>query len=129
MLTLIYCSESSLNILLVLNVIYLRHSVLIYYSVHQCDLTALKQLLQKLKVAYNNSSRRFLILPWRNSASEMFANLSIPSFDELLRILALVFGQGSLFQTNCLYQAFIIQRVVFIHKWTWLDNLLFMFPP
>ena len=98
-----------------LNVIYLRHSVLIYYSVHQCGLTALKQLLKKLKVAYNNSSRRFMILPWRNSASERFANLSIPSFDELLRILVLVFGQGSLFQTNCLYQAFIIQRVVFIH--------------
>ena len=49
-----------------------------------------KQLLKKLNVAYNNSSRRFMILPWRNSASEMFANLSIPSFDELLRIL--VFG-------------------------------------
>ena len=41
-----------------------------------CTKTALK----KLKVAYNNSLRRFMILPWRNSASEMFANLSIPSF-------------------------------------------------
>ena len=58
MLTLIYCSEISLNILLMLNVIYvltsalglqyvsinlyLRHTVLIY-SVHQCGVTALKQ--------------------------------------------------------------------------------------
>ena len=45
-----------------------------------CTKTALK----KLKVAYNNSLRRFMILPWRNSASEMFANLGIQSFDELL---------------------------------------------
>ena len=31
-----------------------------------------------------------MILPWRNSASEMFANLSIPSFDEILRIFFLI---------------------------------------
>ena len=43
-----------------------------------------------------------MILPWRNSASEMFANLSIPSLDELLKILILDFGQGLLFQTTCL---------------------------
>ena len=77
-----------------------------------CTKTALK----KLKVAYNNSLRRFMILPWRNSACEMFANLSIPSFDELLRIFVFLdFGQGLLFQTSCLHQAFIIQLVVFIH--------------
>ena len=76
-----------------------------------CTKTALK----KLKVSYNNSLRRFMTLPWRNSASEIFANLSIPSFDELLRIFVLNFGQGLLFQTVCLFQAFIIQLVVFIH--------------
>ena len=52
-----------------------------------CTKTALK----KMKVAYNNSSRRFMILPWRNSASEMFANLCIPSLDELLRIFVFCF--------------------------------------
>ena len=51
-----------------------------------CTITALK----KLKVAYNNSLRRFMGLPWRNSASEMFVNLNIRSFDELLRMF--VFG-------------------------------------
>ena len=51
-----------------------------------CTKTALK----KLKVAYNNSLRRFMGLPWRNSASEMFVNLNIRSFDELLRMF--VFG-------------------------------------
>ena len=47
-----------------------------------CTKTALK----KLKVAYNNSLRRFMRLPWRNSASKMFVNLNIRSFDEMHRI-------------------------------------------
>ena len=51
-----------------------------------CTKTAVK----KLKVAYNNSLRRFMGLPWRNSASEVFVNLDIGSFDELLRMF--VFG-------------------------------------
>ena len=61
-----------------------------------CTKTALK----KLKVAYNNSLRRFMILPWRNSASEMFANLGIPSFDELLRIFVFGFRSRIIVSTN-----------------------------
>ena len=45
-----------------------------------CTKTALK----KLKVAYNNSLRRCMGLPWHNSASEMFVNLNIKSFGEML---------------------------------------------
>ena len=45
-----------------------------------CTKTALK----KLNVAYNNSLRRFMGLPWHNSASEMFVNLNIKSFGEML---------------------------------------------
>ena len=60
-----------------------------------CTKTALK----KLKVAYNNSLRRFMILPWRNnnnnSASEMFANLGIPSFDELPRIFCCIVSRDN----------------------------------
>ena len=33
--------------------------------------------LKKLTIAYNNSLRRSMNLPWRNSASEMFVNLNI----------------------------------------------------
>ena len=44
-------------------------------------LTAMK----KLKIANNNGLRRLLNLPKCNSASEMFADLNIPSFCELLR--------------------------------------------
>ena len=48
-----------------------------------------KTALEKLKVAYNNSMRRFMKLPWRNSAGEMFVNLKNCSFDEMLRIFTL----------------------------------------
>ena len=51
-----------------------------------------KPTLKKLKISYNNSLRRFMFLPWRNSATEMFANLH--SFDEMLRIFVLAFVSG-----------------------------------
>ena len=41
--------------------------------------------MRKLKIAYNNGLRRILNLLKYNRASEMFVNLNIPSFDELLR--------------------------------------------
>ena len=50
-----------------------------------------KAALKKLKIAYNNSLRRFMFLSWRNSATEMFANLGIHSFDEMLRIFVFSF--------------------------------------
>ena len=57
----------------------------------------------------------------RNSASEMFANLSIPSFDDLLGIFFFWdFGQGLLLSIICSYQSFINQPVAFFHiMWTW----------
>ena len=42
-------------------------------------------LMKKLKITYNNSLSKFLNLPKYNSASEMFVNLNMPSFSELLR--------------------------------------------
>ena len=44
-------------------------------------LTAMK----KIEIAYNNSIRRLFFLPKHNSASEMYVNLNIMSFGELLR--------------------------------------------
>ena len=41
--------------------------------------------MRQLKIDYNNGLRGILNLPKYNSASEMFVNLNIPSFDELLR--------------------------------------------
>ena len=67
------------------NVTCLRLIALIYI-VHPCGLIVKKTVLTKLKVAYNNSLRRFMGLPLHNSASEMFVNLNIKSFGELLRV-------------------------------------------
>ena len=50
--------------------------------------------LKKLKIAYNNRLLRFMYLPWRNSANEIFVNLGIPSFHEILRILFLASISG-----------------------------------
>ena len=66
-----------------LNVTCLRLTALIYI-VHPCGLIVQKTVLIKLKVAYNNSLRQCMGLPWQNSASEMFVNLNIKSFGELL---------------------------------------------
>ena len=41
--------------------------------------------LQQLKVAYNNALRRLLGIPTYHSAREMFVNLGLPSFPELIR--------------------------------------------
>ena len=44
-----------------------------------------KYALWKVQIAYNNSLRRFMKLPKHCSASEMFVNLDILSFGELMR--------------------------------------------
>ena len=41
-------------------------------------------------------------LPWRNSASKMFVNLSIRSFDEMLRIFTFGFMSKVIVSNNVL---------------------------
>ena len=53
---------------------------------------------KRLKITYNNSLRRFMFVPCRNSATEMFVNLGINSFDEMLRIY--IFGFRSRVTTS-----------------------------
>ena len=45
----------------------------------------MKTALTKLKVAYSNNLRWYLSAQWHNSVSEMFVNLNIKLFAELLR--------------------------------------------
>ena len=61
-----------------------------------------KKALKKLKVAYNNSLLSFVKLPWRNSVSEMFVNLNIRSFDEMLRIFTFRFMSKVIASNNML---------------------------
>ena len=70
-----------------------------------------KIALKKLKTAYNNRLRRFMGLPWRNSASEMSVNINIYSFDEMLRIFALGFmSRVSVSSKECIRTSIIIMR-------------------
>ena len=48
---------------------------------YNCIVTVMK----RLRTAYNNSLRRLLSIPKHNSANEMFVQLNIKSFDELMR--------------------------------------------
>ena len=45
-----------------------------------------KAVPKRLKIAYNNYLWRFMVLPWRDSATEMFVYLEIHYFDEMLRM-------------------------------------------
>ena len=67
-----------------------------------------------------------MILPWRNSASEMFANLGIPSFDELLRIFVFGFRSRIIVSTN-LFISSIYNSTCRIYScmWIWWDYTCF----
>ena len=131
MLTLIYCSESSLNILMMLIVIYLRHTVLIY-RVHQCGLTALKQLLKKWKLLTIIVRD---VLWYYHGAIVLVKCSQIYAFHHLMNyweFLFLVFGFWSrIIVSNKLFISSIYNLTcrIYSYMWTWLDNLLFMFPP
>ena len=79
-----YCYEILVTVLQMSNVVCLILIVLQCIGL-LCGLTAPKvTAMKKLKIAYNNGLRGLLNLPKYNSASEMFVNLYIPSFGELL---------------------------------------------
>ena len=73
---------SFLVALLVYNAVYLRPTALHKLCTYVVRLH--QNILKKLKVAYNNSLRRFMKIQWRNSACEMFGNLNNNLFDEML---------------------------------------------
>ena len=74
----------------------------------------IKTALKKLKVAYKNSLRRFMRLPWRNSVSEMFVNLNICSFEEMLKFFTFGFMSRVIVLIMCLYLIFTTHTVVCI---------------
>ena len=58
-----------------------------------------------------------MFLPWRNSATEMFVNLGINSFDQMLRIY--IFGFRSRVTTYIIscYQVYVVHTVVYIQSY------------
>ena len=74
-----------------------------------------KTALKKLKVAYNNSLRRFMGLPWHNSASEMFVNLNIKSFGEMLRCFVYSFRSRIMISGNLMLIAIVLALFILIY--------------
>ena len=84
-----------------------------------------KAALKKLNIAYNNSLRRFMFLPRRNSATEMFANLGIHSFDEMLRIFVFSFRSRVTASHNQLIFGLCTAHCSAYSKlWAWWNSLL-----
>ena len=65
-----------------------------------------KSTVDKLRVAYNNTYRRVLNLPWRCSASAMYANFNIQNFEAVKRKSTYGFIQLLAKRTNSLVMAF-----------------------
>ena len=86
-----------------------------------CTKTALK----RLKIEYNNSLGRFMFLLWRNSATEMFVNLGINYFDEMLRIYISGFRSRVTTSYNQLLSSLCSAYCsVYPKLWAWWNSLL-----
>ena len=86
-----------------------------------------KTALTKLKIAYSiaYSSCRLLGLPKYISASEMFVNLGILSFGELLRKFVFSLKRRiSVFHNSCLQCIYNSEIPLFSKIWAWWDVIL-----
>ena len=64
-------------------------------------------------------------LPWRNSASEIFVNLNIRSFDEMLRIFTLGLMSRVIVSNNVLISNIYNSPCrLYSNSWSWWDSLL-----
>ena len=82
-----------------------------------------KAALKKLNIAYN-SLRRFMFLPWRSNATEMFVNLWILSFDEMLRIFLFSFRSRVTASHNQLICSLCSAHCsVYSKLWAWWNSL------
>ena len=106
---------------------YLLRLTALIYIVHPCGFDCTKTMLTKLKVAYNNSLRRFMGLPWHNSASEMFVNLNIKSFRELLRVVVHGFRSRIIISKNFMLSSICNSSCSIYSKlWAWWRTLLYV---
>ena len=85
--------------------------------------------MNKLKIAYNNGLRRLLNLPKYNSSSEMFVNLNIPSFSELLWKFVFHFMTWIIKYDNSLVNGIATSTIpLFSLIWTWWSDILYTHP-
>ena len=86
---------------------------------------SIKRAMKKIKIAYNNSLRRLLTLSKHNSASEMFVNLNILSFGELLRKFVYSFQSRLIISDNILLSGiFNSTTPLYYPIWAWWHTIL-----
>ena len=79
-----------------------------------------KYSLNKLRESYNNSCRRVLRLPMRNSASEMFVQCNILSFGELLKKSMFAFRGRIQSSNNTIIQCMVNSVALLVSNvWKW----------
>ena len=85
-----------------------------------------KRAMKKIKIAYNNNLRRLLALPKQHtSASEMFVNLNILSFGELLRKFVYSFQSRLIISDNILLSGiFNSTTPLYSPIWSWWHTIL-----
>ena len=82
--------------------------------------------MKKIEIAYNNSLRRLLSLPKHNSASEMFVNLNILSFGQLLRKFVYSFQSKFIMSDNILLKSGIFNSTTPLYSPLWVGGILFL---
>ena len=84
-----------------------------------------KTAMKHLKIAYNNSLRRLLYIPKYNSATEMFVNLNIQSFGEMMRKYIFSFRSRIIASKNNLMNGITNSIVpLFSPIWAWWSSIL-----
>ena len=124
MLMLICCWESFLVALLALNVIYLRHIVLLCI-VHLCGLTSLIRFWKKWK----SHITIVCVVSWNyhgvTALVKCFVNLNICSFDEMLRNFTFGFMSRVIVSNNLLISSIYNSPCrLYSNMWTWLDSII-----
>ena len=82
--------------------------------------------MKKLKIVYNNGPQRLLNLAKYNSDSEIFVNLNVPSFDELLRKFVFSFKSWIMNSDNLLVNAIVRSGGVTFSTYNYIIYYLFI---
>ena len=81
-----------------------------------------------VRVAFNNAYRRVLNLPWRCSASAMYANFGIKNFEAVIKKFTLWFHAATSKSTNYLVMAIEMSWIVRIDNLNILQKTLYIIP-
>ena len=85
-----------------------------------------KATYRKLTVAFNNIHRRMLAIPWRCSASAMYANYDLPNIDTVIRMSLFGFIQRLSASQNSILCSNEQSWFVIIKLWDFWTKILYL---